>query len=610
MLKKWIKKISITKKITLTFTIAIVILFSINTIIIYKNSFDTTLSYSEKNLTGIANNNTEAANKVIDNFNYAVDIVINDTELNSYINLEKYGDYNDLYEFSRSNQKFTQYIKYAQTSFLVPTTGVIILTDDKLYAYSLSNKMKKDENEKLIMNDKYGIYNDSNVRNNELIKKVSNNNEFSTRMVLSNDRNYIYFYKTIYNSTSFERYGQQLGVIVSGFSVSSFEDVIGVNKLTKGTKIVLLNNNRDIVYSSDKTLYENNAELNFDTGKEHYKTRFKGKESFFIMHKLHNDYYIATIIPLSDIYNEINNSIKLIIPFSFVIILLGIIIIIYVSRVVVNPIKMFAKKIQNIKEYRNINIFISDKEADEIVNSSPEIEVLWSSFSDLLEQINKYVNDLQMSNEKQRIAEIKALQSEINPHFLYNTLDTVCCVALLKGETEIVDLLSRLASIMRYNIKNPEILVTVSDEIEHIKNYVEIQKARSIDQFKVEYNIELETLKCKIPKLIIQPLIENSLIHGIFSKNGEGVVLLESLIEGNSLVINVIDNGTCGNIQEINKYLNDDSYEMSAKHGFGIRNVNNRIKFKFGEEYGLVFENMPNGNTKARIILPIQFSES
>lgn len=230
-----------------------------------------------------------------------------------------------------------------------------------------------------------------------------------------------------------------------------------------------------------------------------------------------------------------------------------------------------------------------------------------------MERLKEYAETSTASEVSKRQAQYMALQSQINPHFLYNTLESVRSEALMSGLDSVADMCEALATFFRYTISNSENLVTIEEEIQNIQIYFYIQQYRfgnrlhlDIDYADVDRDI---IQKCKIPKLTLQPIIENAIIHGIEKKIGDGTVTIRLQLTEKRLLITISDNGVGINresLDRINRNMIDRSVTSKDGRGIAISNVNNRFKILFGEEYGVnVFSTVGVG-TDVEITLPYE----
>lgn len=235
-----------------------------------------------------------------------------------------------------------------------------------------------------------------------------------------------------------------------------------------------------------------------------------------------------------------------------------------------------------------------------------EIGILTDSFNELIQKINKLVNEVYLSKITQKNAEIEALQSQINPHFLYNTLDSINWMLLEKEEYDISNIIISLGDILKYSMDINNGFVPLSEEINNIENYLLIQKNRFEDKLQFSIDIPNEMLGEKVPKLILQPIVENSIIHGVDSEQYDIAIniTLNAYFVDENINIEVVDNGVgidSRKVKNLNEYLEKDTDDLNS---IGLRNVNRRIKLYFGEDFGIKIYSKRNIGTKVVIIIP------
>ncbi len=227
-----------------------------------------------------------------------------------------------------------------------------------------------------------------------------------------------------------------------------------------------------------------------------------------------------------------------------------------------------------------------------------EISELESSYAKMVNRINQLLQENDEEKEKQRKMELTALQSQINPHFLYNTLDAIVWIARLKKQPEIEKLISSLATFFRISLHKGDKFIPVEEEIKLVQSFVTVEQTRFPDKFEVEYDIPEELMKVRLLKLILQPLVENAIKHGISEKRGKGRVVVKGEIRDPDIVFTVTDDG-------VGFSSSGDGAPHSGKtlfqSGYGLRNVDERIKLEYGREYGLSIQSEPGIGTTAYI---------
>jgi len=247
------------------------------------------------------------------------------------------------------------------------------------------------------------------------------------------------------------------------------------------------------------------------------------------------------------------------------------------------------------------------------IDRNDELGTLFKTYNKMSEKINTLINKVYKEKLVMKDAEIKALQAQINPHFLYNTLETINWKAKLNGVEDISEMVTALSSIIDANLdRNNEKMIPIKKELEYIDNYnLLIQKRFGKKIAFVKY-IDDEALMYKIPKLLIQPLIENAIYHGLETKKGGGTVELVITIEEGTVLIVIADDGTGIDDVTLNKLKEsldkNDENQYESRTKIGIMNVHKRIRLIYGDEYGLkIFSEANKGTT---IILKLPFSEN
>lgn len=254
------------------------------------------------------------------------------------------------------------------------------------------------------------------------------------------------------------------------------------------------------------------------------------------------------------------------------------------------------------------------KEGDQS-DSNEEVEELLEPFGDLfIESIRRPLEREYAALICKKQAEVNALQSQINPHFLYNTLDSIRGHAVMEHADGVSEMIEALANFIRYNIGRSGNMVTLADEINNIDTYIKIQHFRFGDRFDAVKEFEGDNYQeILIPKLTLQPIVENAIFHGIERSERKGIITIRITITDKRILLCVSDNGL-GMSKEKLKELNDklssplqlkETNEAGTSHGIAIKNVSDRIKLCFGEEYGLVIYSAPNFGTDVEIRMPL-----
>ena len=221
-----------------------------------------------------------------------------------------------------------------------------------------------------------------------------------------------------------------------------------------------------------------------------------------------------------------------------------------------------------------------------------------------LAYVLSYLMEQNVEEQRQkRKSELKALQAQINPHFLYNTLDSIIWMAEWGKTKEVVLMTSSLAKLLRQSISNQNEMVRVEEEVEYTRSYLTIQKMRYKDKLEYEVKVDSDVLDKKIPKLVLQPLVENAIYHGIKYKETKGVVCIEGYKEGAHMVLKVSDDGIGMTKEQLSKIFEKRETD-TRKNGVGVLNVHERIQLYHGKEYGLIFSSKEGQGTTVEVHIP------
>lgn len=277
--------------------------------------------------------------------------------------------------------------------------------------------------------------------------------------------------------------------------------------------------------------------------------------------------------------------------------------IIVVSYFMVNSITGPIRELCNVTE----QISEGDFKARAGIETNDEIAILSGSVNEMSEKLEVMVSKIKEDERKMRYAELRLLQEQINPHFLYNTLDTI--VWLIEGNDpdKAVDMVVSLSDFFRLVLSKGKEYITIQDEEQHIRSYLEIQQARYHDILDYEIQIDPEIYPYKILKLTLQPLIENALYHGIKYKRAKGTICISGRKVDDTIELMVADNGVGMDEEELNRLRGEIVRPCKeTESGFGLANVNERIRMNFGMEYGMTIESKKAEGTTVKILIPAQ----
>ena len=242
--------------------------------------------------------------------------------------------------------------------------------------------------------------------------------------------------------------------------------------------------------------------------------------------------------------------------------------------------------------------------ADFDVDGPYEVEHLSHSVQSMVSTMRHLMEDVIQQEEEKRRSELDVLQSQINPHFLYNTLDSVVWMTENGRTQEAVVMLTALARFFRISLSKGSNIIPIGDELEHARNYLTIQKMRYKNKFSVDISAEPGVEKLYTIKLIVQPILENAIYHGMEYADGDGEIHIRAFREGENAVIEVEDNGPGMSDETVQQLLKPGRCSKAKGSGIGLRNVHQRIRLTFGAAYGLSIRSEPDNGTVVRICLP------
>ncbi|WP_165972252.1 cache domain-containing sensor histidine kinase [Paenibacillus piri] len=313
------------------------------------------------------------------------------------------------------------------------------------------------------------------------------------------------------------------------------------------------------------------------------------------------------MVPLRSLLSEVHNIRDQIITIAAIVLVAVLIVSIVLSNQITRNIKRLRNAMRLVRE-GHLN-------ARPRIRSSDEVGQLSEMFTSMMSRLQDSMNETQARERQKREAEYKALQAQINPHFLYNTLNTIKYLARIQHARNIEEISESLIEIMRFAIDSSREMITIREELEQVNRYISIQKFKFLDRLTVVADTEETVLDCLIPKLTLQPVVENALHHGLGGSTAQGTVRIRIYGEGRERVkLDVTDNGTGISEEQIADILNNepgngagtDAVQSRSNAGIGLKNVNERIKFAFGDKYGLSLYSQPGEFTTVELTLPQQ----
>lgn len=394
-----------------------------------------------------------------------------------------------------------------------------------------------------------------------------------------------------------------LGVLLVDMNYSSMEQLFKkVNTDNSSEYIYLMNSNGEIIYHPKQkliytNLYEENnmAAVSYEDGSR--EEMFHGEKRLVTVKTVsYTGWKIVSVVPMSSFNMGLSGTKYFVVMLVSLTMVTIILIDQLVSARIAKPLKKLNDSVRDW-EAGNMN-------PDIYIGGFMEVEHLGKTLQSTVAQIRQLMDDIVVEQEEKRKSELDALQSQINPHFLYNTLDSI--VWMIEGERydDAVYMITQLASLFRISLSHGKTIICIEDEIKHAHNYMNIQKIRYKNIFHFHFEIDQDILKCCTVKLVIQPLLENAIYYGMECMDGDGEIKVKGYRKGEDIYIDVSDNGL-GMTQDMVDQLLTENYRVHKRgSGVGLINVHNRIRLRFGASYGLEIESQPDEGTLIRIHFP------
>ena len=393
------------------------------------------------------------------------------------------------------------------------------------------------------------------------------------------------------------------GILLVDMNYSAIEQMFSrVNERGAGY-VYLIDSDGDIIYHpkqkaiSGGLLQENNMEaVSYDDGS--HMEKFLGEKRAVVVKTIgYTGWKIVSVMPVSELsapFNQFRAFMIIIVTVSIFMIVFGNIII---SKIVTEPIRRLENSLKSIED--------GSLEADEVyIGGSHEIRHLGRTIRSLVLQMRDLMDERVREQKEKRKSELNALQAQINPHFLYNTLDSVIWMIEAEKYQDAISMITSLASLFRISLSKGNNIITIKDEITHARNYLAIQKVRYKNKFEANIDIDPAIEDCVTIKLIIQPLIENAIYHAVGDLDDEGIIDIKGYEKDGDIYIEVRDNGMGIPPETLANLLVEKTKSGGKGSGIGLWNINQRINLYFKNDYGLTLESELDEGTVATIHLP------
>lgn len=396
----------------------------------------------------------------------------------------------------------------------------------------------------------------------------------------------------VVSSTNYRVTHYDIGTILVSFDADWFDSDVADGHLGEST-LLLLDSGGHILHSSDPAYAEGDWNTLAVPGRAENRVTFDGKYCQLWKSDLQSGLTLVTLLPYEKIRALTMGSLRIVFAMAPALLTAGFILILLISRYATTPIRKLAQHMQREK---------LTPITPPARGLSTEVDGLYSSFNSQIERINELINEVRASEQSRKQTEIQLLQAQINPHFVCNTLGTVCCRSLMRGDDDLADILTDLADFMRYNLRNPSQHIPLSQELEVIDRFIRIQQSCGKEDVPVTLDVAPECLNLTVPKLILQPIVENALSHTDDPRS----VRLFIRRRKDKLIMRVENHSPDTDVNKINDHISGKVTLTSKSTGLGIRNINQRLHLSYGEEYGLTFYALPDDFIAAELIMPAE----
>ena len=394
------------------------------------------------------------------------------------------------------------------------------------------------------------------------------------------------------------------GVLLIDITYGSFQQLLDNITLGNSGYLYVISSGGDLIYHPrmqliDAGLAEENVQAAASYRDGNYRAEYRGETRDISVKSVgYTGWKLIGVSPERGIaLNNLKTKLFIVFIVAFVLYILALINS-YISTRITVPIQKLEKSVNALEA--------GDLNAEIHIGGSYEIQHLGRSIRDMAERIQTLMKDIVAEHESKRKSEFDTLQSQINPHFLYNTLDIIVWMIENEQKDEAVKVVTALARFFRISLSKGKSIIPVRDELEHVRNYLMIQQKRFKNKFTYEIDAEPETLELCSLKLMLQPLVENSIYHGMeFKMDGDGEILIQVRRREDGLWFTVGDNGLGMTEEQVESLLTGEAAVHSSRgSGIGVKNVNERIRLYFGEDYGLTIDSEPDEGTTVTIHLP------
>lgn len=397
--------------------------------------------------------------------------------------------------------------------------------------------------------------------------------------------------------------GNREGVVFIDLNYSAISELCDQNSIGSKGYVFLLDQDGNVVYHPQQQqlyneLQTENIDLVMNTDKE---TLMDGSGDnariYTISRSEKTGWTVVGCTNVAELLKDSKKARSIYVLVAAILVVVALVLSNFIARNITRPLQQLRDSMARVQE--------GDFGAAEVeVTSRNEVGSLTRSFNVMTSRIQELMKQNIYEQQQKRKSELKALQSQINPHFLYNTLDSIIWMAEGKKNEEVVVMTASLARLLRQSISNEEEQVPIGQEVEYARSYLTIQKMRYKDKLEFQIQVDAQIMGVPIIKLVLQPLIENAIYHGLKYKEGKGLLIVRGYREGENAVIQIKDNGAGMDEQTLSHIFEKHKVNYRS-NGVGVYNVQKRLQLYYGMDYGITYSSRQGEGTTASIVIPM-----
>lgn len=397
--------------------------------------------------------------------------------------------------------------------------------------------------------------------------------------------------------------GNREGVVFIDLNYSAISELCDQNSIGSKGYVFLLDQDGNVVYHPQQQqlyneLQTENIDLVMNTDKE---TLMDGSGDnariYTISRSEKTGWTVVGCTNVAELLKDSKKARSIYVLVAAILVVVALVLSNFIARNITRPLQQLRDSMARVQE--------GDFGAAEVeVTSRNEVGSLTRSFNVMTSRIQELMKQNIYEQQQKRKSELKALQSQINPHFLYNTLDSIIWMAEGKKNEEVVVMTASLARLLRQSISNEEEQVPIGQEVEYARSYLTIQKMRYKDKLEFQIQVDAQIMRVPIIKLVLQPLIENAIYHGLKYKEGKGLLIVRGYREGENAVLQIKDNGAGMDEQTLSHIFEKHKVNYRS-NGVGVYNVQKRLQLYYGMDYGITYSSKQGEGTTASIVIPM-----